>query len=130
MRFPRGAQCPTRGWLAKINKHLFNPRQVRPGKHPVVTHLGRRSGATHHTPLDAFPTETGFVLVVRYGREPDWVRNVLAAGTAHLRVGDVDHALTSPRLVSRPEALDAMVDDPPKDPMKVDESLLMEMASR
>ena len=67
-------------WLAKINKWLFNPGQVRKGRYPVVTHVGRKSGKTYQTPLDAFPTTTGYVLVARYGPESDWVQNVLAAG--------------------------------------------------
>ena len=69
-------------WLAKINKWLFNPGQVRKGRYPVVTHVGRKSGKTYQTPLDAFPTTTGYVLVARYGPESDWVQNVLAGGEA------------------------------------------------
>jgi deazaflavin-dependent oxidoreductase (nitroreductase family) len=114
-------------WLAKINKRVFNPGQVRKGKYPVVTHVGRTSGRSYLTPLDAFPTQTGYVMVVRYGPESDWVQNVLAAGTATLRIDGEEHPLVSPRLVSPEEALDALVsDEPPKDFTKAEDFLLMD----
>ena len=102
-------------WLAKLNKRLFNPAQVRRGKYPVVTHVGRKSGKTYQTPLDAFPTKTGYVLVVRYGPESDWVQNVLDAGGATLRVEGTEHSLRSPRLVGLDDALGALAAaDPPR----------------
>ena len=114
-------------WLAKINKRLFNPGQVRKGRYPVVTHVGRKSGKTYQTPLDAFPTTTGYVLVARYGPESDWVQNVLAAGEATLRVDGVEHQLDSPRLVDVAEALDALIAaEPQRDFASADDFLLMD----
>jgi deazaflavin-dependent oxidoreductase (nitroreductase family) len=114
-------------WLAKINRRLFNPREIRRGKYPVVTHVGRKSGKTFQTPLDAFPTKTGYVLVARYGPESDWVQNILVAQAATLRIGGEEHALGSPRLVSQEEALDALVsDDPPADFTKAEDFVLMD----
>ena len=114
-------------WLAKLNKRVFNPREVRRGKYPVVTHVGRNSGRTYQTPLDAFPTKTGYVLVARYGPESDWVLNILSAGEASLRVDGQEHALTSPRLVAQEQALDALVSDaPPDDFTKAQDFVLME----
>jgi deazaflavin-dependent oxidoreductase (nitroreductase family) len=113
--------------LAKINKRVFNPGQVRKGKYPVVTHVGRASGRSYQTPLDAYPTETGYVLVARYGPKSDWVRNVLSAGSATLRVDGEEHALDSPRLVSQEEALQALVsNEPPADFTKAEDFLLMD----
>jgi deazaflavin-dependent oxidoreductase (nitroreductase family) len=114
-------------WLATINKRVVNPRQIRKGKFPVVAHVGRTSGRVYQTPLDAYPTKTGYVLVARYGPESDWVRNILAAGTATLRIGGEEHTLDSPRLVSQEEALHALVsDDPPADFIKAEDFLLMD----
>jgi deazaflavin-dependent oxidoreductase (nitroreductase family) len=121
MRYPR--------WLAKINKRVINPRQLRKGAYPVVTHVGRTSGRSYQTPLDAYPTRTGYVLVARYGPNSDWVRNIVAAGTATLRVGGDEHPLDSPRLVSQREALDALVsDEPPADFTKAEDFVLMDLA--
>ena len=118
-------------WLAKINRWAFNPRQVRKGSYPVVEHVGRKSGKPYATPLDAFPTKTGYVLVARYGPESDWVRNILAAGTATLRVGTEKHELVSPRLVFQDEALGALVSaQPPRDFTKAEHFLLMDHTTR
>jgi deazaflavin-dependent oxidoreductase (nitroreductase family) len=114
-------------WLARINKRLFNPRAIHKGGYPVVRHVGRTSGKSYETPLDAFPTKSGYVLVARYGPESDWVRNILASGTATLRIGSEEHTLTSPRLVSQDEAFDALVSAvPPADFTKAEDFLLLD----
>lgn len=114
-------------WLAHINKRIFNPGQVRKGKYPVVTHVGRSSGESYQTPLDAYPTKTGYVLVARYGPESDWVQNVLAAETSTLRIDGEDHELRSPRLVSLDEALEALLTgEPPADFTKAEDFVLMD----
>lgn len=114
-------------WLAQINKRLFNPRSIRKGDYPVITHVGRKSGKTYQTPLDAFPTKTGYVLVARYGPESDWVQNVLAADHATLRVDGEEHSLDSPRLVSLEVAVNQLVSsDPPRDFTKAEDFVLME----
>lgn len=93
----------------------------------MVKHVGRKSGKSYETPLDAFPTKTGYVLVARYGPGSDWVRNILATGTATLRIGDEEHELASPQLVSQKEALAALVSaEPPEHFTKAQDFLLME----
>lgn len=114
-------------WLAKVNKRLFNPRTIRNESYPVVTHVGRVSKTTYQTPLDAFPTARGYVLVCRYGPASDWVQNVLAAGEATLRVDGDDISLTAPRLVDLEEAMAALVADaPPKDFTRAEHFVLMD----
>jgi len=118
-------------WLARINRALFNPRQVKTGKYPVVTHVGRSSGTVYRTPLDAHPTQGGYVLVVRYGPESDWVRNILFSGSATLRIGEAEYRLTAPRLVSPAEATGQLApgSDPGADFYKAEDYLLMDHAS-
>jgi deazaflavin-dependent oxidoreductase (nitroreductase family) len=114
-------------WLAKLNMRVINPRQLTKGTYPVVTHVGRTSGRSYQTPLDAYPTETGYVLVARYGPNSDWVQNILAAETATLRIDGEEHTLDSPRLVSQEEALDALVsDEPPADFTEAEDFVLMD----
>lgn len=112
-------------WLARLNRRLINPREVRRGRYPVVSHIGRSSGKTYQTPLDAFPTRDGYVMVARYGPDSDWIQNILATGTAELRVDGDDHLLGSPRLVSKIEALEALAVDTPKDFTKARDFVLM-----
>lgn len=118
---------PLPRWLAKINKHVFNPREVSKGKRPVVAHVGRSSGTVYQTPLDAHPTVGGYVLVVRYGPGSDWVQNITAAGTATLRVDGLELHLEAPRLVSREEAVEQLVPgfEPGDDFFKAEHYLLM-----
>jgi deazaflavin-dependent oxidoreductase (nitroreductase family) len=118
-------------WLAKVAKHVFNPRVLRKGKQPVVVHVGRSSSTTYRTPLDAHPTRTGFVLVVRYGPESDWVRNIVAAGRARLVVDGQEHLLASPRVVAQQEAIDELPPgfDPGKDFYRAEHYLVMDHSS-
>ena len=119
-------------WLAKFNKRVLNPREVRKGERPVAIHVGRSSGRAYHTPLDAHATKEGYVLVVRYGPGSDWVQNILAADTAALRVDGEEHRLDSPRLVSRQEAVDQLVSgfEPDADFLKADHYLLMHQSDK
>jgi deazaflavin-dependent oxidoreductase (nitroreductase family) len=48
----------------------------------IVRHVGRRSGTPYETPVGAGATEDGFVIGLPYAIKPDWVKNVLAAGSA------------------------------------------------
>ena len=101
---------PLPRWLAKINKRVFNKREVRKGKRPVITHVGRTSGTTFRTPLDAQPVEDGYLFILMYGSGSDWVKNVMAAGTAGLRVGNDEYDLVAPRLVTKDEAVRLLPD--------------------
>lgn len=114
-------------WLANVNKRVFNPREVSKGERPVVIHVGRSSGTVYQTPLDAYPTIGGYLLVVRYGPGSDWVRNILAAGGASLRVDGEEFYLDSPRLVSRDDAVIQLAPgvEPAKDFFKAEHYLLL-----
>jgi deazaflavin-dependent oxidoreductase (nitroreductase family) len=73
--------------LAKANRHVTNPILIHLARRPpfaALTHVGRVTGRTHRIPVNAFPTETGFVIPCTYGRQADWVRNVTAAERAIL----------------------------------------------
>jgi deazaflavin-dependent oxidoreductase (nitroreductase family) len=48
----------------------------------IIEHVGRKSGRTYETPVDAIPARTGFLIALPYGTRADWVRNVLASGSA------------------------------------------------
>src|SRR5438309_10525759 len=46
----------------------------------IITHVGRKSGKVYSTPVNVFRAPNGFEVAVTYGRESEWVKNVLAAG--------------------------------------------------
>lgn len=75
--------------VRRMNRAFWNPRQMQtagtPGAYAsVVRHVGRRSGHAYATPIVAVPAGDGFVVALPYGTQADWVRNVLAAGSAEL----------------------------------------------
>jgi deazaflavin-dependent oxidoreductase (nitroreductase family) len=102
---------PMPRWWGPINKRLFNPRAIAGGRWPVLTHVGRTSGATYRTPLDAHPVDGGYVFVLVYGSGSDWVQNVLAAGRARLCVEGEELDLTAPRLIGQDAAFQALPDE-------------------
>jgi deazaflavin-dependent oxidoreductase (nitroreductase family) len=48
----------------------------------VIRHQGRTTGRTYENPVWAMPTEDGFVIAIVYGSRTDWLKNVLASGSA------------------------------------------------
>jgi deazaflavin-dependent oxidoreductase (nitroreductase family) len=48
----------------------------------VIHHIGRTSGRRYSTPVGAVPIDDGFVIALPYGRAADWLKNVLASGSA------------------------------------------------
>jgi deazaflavin-dependent oxidoreductase (nitroreductase family) len=119
---------PLPKWLAQITKRVFNPLEIRRGIRPVLIHVGRSSGRTFETPLDAHPVEGGYMFIANYGRDSDWVKNILAAGSATLRVEGNEVALAAPRMISKDEALPLLPTTSrwPPDLMNVTECLRMD----
>jgi deazaflavin-dependent oxidoreductase (nitroreductase family) len=106
-------------WMAHVNKRVFNPIELRKAKRPVLTHVGRTSGSTYRTPMDAHPIDDGFLFFAMYTSRSDWVRNVLAAGSATVTAEGIDTHLVNPRLVSEDEARALLPDTTPLRPGKV-----------
>ncbi len=122
---------PMPRWWTRINRRVFNPIELRRGVRPVLTHVGRSTGAVHRTPLDAHPVDGGYVFVLVYGSESDWVRNALAAGRARLTVDGRDVELTAPRLIGAEEAWRAIGDGVKRPPgvLRITEYLRMDLAT-
>jgi deazaflavin-dependent oxidoreductase (nitroreductase family) len=64
----------------------------------VVEHTGRTSGRHYRTPVNVFRRASGFVIALTYGRESDWVENVLAAGGCGLVIRGRRHRLVDPEV--------------------------------
>lgn len=97
-------------WIARANKAGLNrlTKFIAPWAPgwAVVVHRGRRSGRTFRTPLWAFRREGGYVIALTYGRESDWVRNVLAAGGCELETRRRRYEVGSPRVYRDETAAD------------------------
>ena len=69
----------------------------------ILTHVGRKTGRTYHTPINVFRRGSDYVFFLTYGTEVDWVRNVLTAGHASLRTRGRNVELADPILIDDPE---------------------------
>lgn len=97
--------------VRRMNRRFINPRQLRSAGSPgaaasVVRHRGRRSGTTYETPVGAVPTDEGFVIALPYGTTADWVKNVLAGGSATIVHEGATHEVEHPVVVPLPQVLD------------------------
>jgi len=94
-------------WLARFNRHVTNPIQrLWAGWAPtmgILTHVGRRSGRQYRTPLTVFPTHDGVAVMLTYGPDRDWLKNLQAAGGTIRRSGHT-FAVSDPRVMSKAEA--------------------------
>lgn len=122
---------PMPRWWARMNKYTFNPRELKKGVRPVLIHVGRTSGREYRTLLDAHPVEGGFLFIPIYGANSDWVRNVLAAGSARLRTGGSEVVVTNPRLIDAKAAFGLLPEGLPRPPawLKIEQCLLTNLAA-
>ena len=75
--------------VRQMNRSFWNPRAMRTAGQPgavasVIQHRGRTSGTPYETPIGPYATDDGFVVALPYGTTPDWLKNVMAAGSAVL----------------------------------------------
>lgn len=76
--------------VRRVNRSVTNPRVMRTAgtaatQTSVIAHIGRKSGRGYETPVDIIPTATGLLIALPYGTRADWLRNVLAAGSATVK---------------------------------------------
>lgn len=67
-----------------FNKYILNRltrylAAISFGPFAIVRHVGRRSGKRYETPIFVFRIVDGFIVVLTYGPNVDWYRNVVAA---------------------------------------------------
>ena len=101
-----GMQLPQ--WVARFNRHVTNPiLRLWAGWAPamgILEHVGRRSGNAYRTPLNVFSTDEGVAVLLTYGPNRDWVKNVTAAGKGRMRRYGNTFTVTDPRLMTKEEA--------------------------
>jgi deazaflavin-dependent oxidoreductase (nitroreductase family) len=100
MRVPRA--------VARFNRRVTNPLALALSKwSPAIgtlEHVGRKSGKHYQTPLNVFDTDDGYVVLIGYGPDSHWVKNVLAGGPATIHKRGKRVPVSNPRLVNKAEA--------------------------
>ena len=72
------------------------------GRLRILKHVGRKSGRVYRTPVNVFRAPDGFLIALTYGRESEWVKNVLAAGGCELETRGVRYQVSAPTIVHDP----------------------------
>lgn len=98
--------------LARFNRHVTNPVQkLWAGWLPsfgIVEHVGRRSGKRYRTPVNVFSAtvggKPGVAIVLTYGPDRDWLKNLKAAGGGRIRRNGKSFDVSDPQVVTRDEA--------------------------
>jgi deazaflavin-dependent oxidoreductase (nitroreductase family) len=85
--------------MGRATKPLVLGSAGTPGAYAsVVRHTGRTSGRTYETPVVAQATEDGFVIALPYGPNTDWLKNVLASGSATIVDEGATHDVDQPEM--------------------------------
>ena len=70
----------------------------------VVRHVGRRSGRSYKTPVVAVEHDDSFLIALPYGERTDWMKKVLAVGTATLVTHGRTYGVDQPQVIPMTEA--------------------------
>ncbi len=100
------------GPIVWMTKRFINPRQVRTAGRAgtttsIVRNVGRRSGTVYETPVDVVAAGDGFLIALPYGTNAQWVRNVLASGSATILTDGQAHAVDRAELVPMAAVVEA-----------------------
>lgn len=89
-------------WLDRLQMKYMNPGVRRLAPHlplfAVVKHRGRKSGKSYETVVNAYRRGNKLAILMGHGKT-DWVKNVLAAGEADVRLFRQEVRITNPRVV-------------------------------
>lgn len=90
--------------VRRFNRAVTNPRAMKTAGQPgaaasAIQHLGRTSGTPYETPIGPVITDDGFIVPLPYGTTPDWLKNVLAAGSAVIIHEGTTYSVTDPEIV-------------------------------
>ncbi len=92
--------------MRPFTTHIVNPVTRRIAGHlpwfGIIVVPGRRSGVSRRVPMNVFRVQGRYVMALTYGRDVDWVKNVLAAGGCRLETRGRVVELVDPELVHDP----------------------------
>ena len=70
----------------------------------VVRHVGRKTGRSYETPVVAVEHEGTVYIALPYGERTDWLKNVLATGSATIVSGGDRYDVDQPEVIPMAEA--------------------------
>ena len=90
--------------VRRFNRAFANPHAMKTAGGPgvrasIVRHVGRASGRSYETPVETFATDDGFAIALPYGPDTDWLKNVLASGSATIVDDGNTYRVDQPQVV-------------------------------
>ena len=90
--------------LIRLQRAIINPKQMRsagtPGAYAsVIRHRGRSSGRQYETPVGVAAADDGFLIALVYGSRTNWLKNVLASGSATIVHDGQTYEVDQPELI-------------------------------
>ena len=90
--------------VRRFNRAVTNPQAMKTAGQPgaaasAIQHIGRTSGTPYETPIGPVTTDDGFVIPLPYGTTPDWLKNVMAAGSAVIVHEGVTYSVSDPEVI-------------------------------
>ena len=104
MAVMRSKYPPALTAVRRFNRAVTNPRAMETAGQPgamasVIRHVGRTSRTPYETPIGPVPTDDGFVTPLPYGLTPDWLKNVLAEGSAEIVHEGITYPVSDPEII-------------------------------
>jgi deazaflavin-dependent oxidoreductase (nitroreductase family) len=92
-------------WLVRVGRPLALRSAGKAGSSTsVVRHVGRKSGREYQTPVVAVEHDDSFLIALPYGERTDWLKNVLAKGSATFVTGGRTYQVDEPEVIPMADA--------------------------
>lgn len=100
----RAKWSPVIDGVRRMNRSFFASEQREtagtPGAYAgLLHHRGRTSGTAYETPVSIKRYDDDLVIAIVYGQRTDWLRNVLAAGSAVIVLDGETYHVGQPQIV-------------------------------
>lgn len=89
-----------------VNRHInpiTRPVARRLPSFAILTHTGRKTGRRYQTPINVFKGDEHYLFFLTYGSDVQWVKNVLATGSASIETRGRVVELVEPELITDPK---------------------------
>ena len=101
--------------IKAMNKNLSNPRALKDAgqadaQWSVSHHVGRTSGKAYETPVGMYATDDALFVVLPYGTNTDWYKNLAAAGGGTAVHKGVTYEFSTPEVIPTSDILDILPD--------------------
>ena len=91
-----------------VNPMLRYAARAGVGPFALLRHVGRRSGKPYENPIWVWRMKDGFMIVLTYGRNTDWLRNLQSADRGSLRWHKREYEFTRPQFIDAQTASRAL----------------------